>query len=35
MTTGNETPDTGVTNDMLDGALGAQVAAAQTRIAAL
>jgi len=34
MTTGNEAPDIGVTNDMLDGALGAQVAAAQARIAA-
>lgn len=34
MTTGNEAPDTGVTNDMLDGALGAQVAAAQAHIAA-
>jgi hypothetical protein len=33
MTTGNEAPDTGVTNDMLDGLLGAQVAAAQRRIA--
>lgn len=34
MKTGNEAPDTGVTNDMLDGALGAQVAAAQARVAA-
>lgn len=34
MTTGNESPGTGVTNDMLDGLLGAQVAAAQRRIAA-
>ena len=33
MKTGNEAPDTGVTNDMLDGLLGAQVAAAQARIA--
>lgn len=34
MITGNEAPHTGVTNDMLDGLLGAQVAAAQSRIAA-
>lgn len=34
MTTGNETPGTGVTNDMLDGLLGVHVAAAQHRIAA-
>lgn len=34
MTTGNETPQTGVTNDMLDGLLGAEVATAQRRIAA-
>ena len=34
MKTGNEAPHTGVTNDMLDGLLGAQVAAAQDRIAA-
>lgn len=34
MTTGNEAPATGVTNDMLDGLLGVQVAAAQDRIAA-
>lgn len=33
MKTANEAPDTGVTNDMLDGLLGAQVAAAQARIA--
>lgn len=33
MKTGNEAPHTGVTNDMLDGLLGAQVAAAQSRIA--
>lgn len=32
MKTGNEAPHTGVTNDMLDGLLGAQVAAAQRRI---
>lgn len=34
MKTGNEAPHTGVTNEMLDGLLGAQVAAAQSRIAA-
>ncbi len=34
MKTENEAPDTGVTNDMVAGALGAQVAAAQARIVA-
>lgn len=34
MTTANEAPHTGVTNEMLDGLLGVQVAAAQARIAA-
>lgn len=34
MKTGNETPDTGVTTDMLDDLLGAHVASAQRRIEA-
>ena len=33
MTSGNETPDTGVTNDMLDRLLEQRVAAAQRQIA--